>query len=70
MLVVRPIGSSIDECGTLVRDGGAFALCRDGGGRYDLQLHRAPVDHVAKGVRVKGTLIGEGVVDVESVSGG
>ena len=36
------IGTRINEIGTLVRDGGAFYLRRDVGGRYELELHRTP----------------------------
>jgi len=32
------IGTRIDETGTLIRDGGAFYLRRDFGGRYELEL--------------------------------
>lgn len=40
------IGTRIDETGTLLREGGAFYLRRDLGGRYELELHRTPVDLV------------------------
>ena len=40
------IGTRINEVGILVRDGGAFYLRRDVGGRYELELHRTPVDLV------------------------
>jgi hypothetical protein len=40
------IGSRIDETGTLIRDGGGFALRRDTGGRWKLDMHRVSVDHV------------------------
>ncbi|MDH7638166.1 DUF5818 domain-containing protein [Sphingomonas oryzagri] len=62
------IGTRIDETGTLVRDGGGFALRRDVGGRYQLDLHRVPVDEVEKRVRIVGTLVSEGLVDVDGVS--
>ena len=42
------IGTRINEIGTLVRDGGAFYLRRDVGGRYELELHRTPVDREAR----------------------
>lgn len=58
----------IDETGMLLRDGGAFYLQRDKGGRYRLDLHRTPVDEVEKRVRVIGTLVDEAVVDVDGVS--
>jgi hypothetical protein len=62
------IGKRIDEIGTLVRDGGGFALRRDAGGRYKLDLHRVPVDEVEKRVRIVGTLIGDAHVDVDGVA--
>ena len=61
------IGSRIDETGTLLRDGGGFALRRDAGGRYQLDLHRVPVDDVEKRVRIVGTLVSETLVDVDGV---
>jgi hypothetical protein len=60
--------STIDETGTLVREGGAFVLQRDRGGRYVLELARVPVDHVQKRVRVRGVLCGEDRVAVDGVS--
>ena len=62
------IGTRIEETGTLVRDGGAFALRRDAGGRYLLELQRVPIDHVEKRVRVIGTLVGDDLVSVEGVA--
>jgi hypothetical protein len=62
------VGTRIDETGTLMRDGGGFALRRDVGGRYQLDLHRVPVDEVEKRVRIVGTLVAEGLVDVDGVS--
>jgi hypothetical protein len=35
-MAVPVIGTRIDETGTLIRDGGAFYLRRDLGGRYEL----------------------------------
>ena len=64
---MAPIGSLIDETGTLVRDGGFFVLQRDAGGSYDLQLPRVPIDHVGKRVRLIGTLIAEGMVSADGV---
>ncbi|MBW6524829.1 hypothetical protein KZ810_15120 [Sphingomonas sp. RHCKR47] len=58
----------VDETGMLVRDGGAFVLRRDAGGRYQLQLQRTPVDLVEKRVRVVGTLIASDLVSVEGVA--
>lgn len=54
--MMTTIGKTIDETGTLRRDGGAFVLDRDVGGRFELELHRVPVDHVEKRVRVIGSL--------------
>jgi hypothetical protein len=62
------IGTKIDETGTLIRDGGAFYLRRDMGGRYELELHRTPVDLVEKRVRLVGTLVGDDLVNADGVS--
>ena len=62
-------GIPIDETGTLVREGGAFVLRRDAGGRYLLELQRVPVDHVEKRVRVRGTLVAGDIVVAEGVAG-
>ena len=62
------IGAHIDETGTLLRDGGSFALRRDAGGRYRLDLHRVPVDHVEQRVRITGTIVADGLVDVVGVA--
>ena len=62
------IGGRIEETGTLVRDGGAFYLRRDAGGRYQLELHRTPVDEVEKRVRMVGTLIAVDLVDADSIA--
>ena len=61
------IGSRINETGTLIRDGAAFFLRRDAGGRFELELRRIPIDHVEKRVRVIGTLVAEGLVSADSV---
>ncbi|GGE89994.1 DUF5818 domain-containing protein [Sphingomonas prati] len=62
------IGDAVDLSGTLVRDGGGFALQQDGGGLVRLDLHRLPVDRVEKRVRVIGTWIGEALVEADGVS--
>lgn len=62
------IGTRINETGTLLRDGGGFALRRDLGGRWMLDMHRVPVDHVEKRVRITGIVVGEGLVDVDGVA--
>ena len=61
------IGSRIDETGTLIADGGGFALRRDIGGRWKLDLHRVPVDHVEKRVRISGIVVAEGLIDVDAL---
>ncbi len=62
------IGTRINEIGTLVRDGRAFYLRRDVGGRYELELHRTPVDLVEKRVRLIGTLVGPDLVNADGVA--
>lgn len=62
------IGDSIDLQGTLVRDGAGFAIRAERGILYYLQLHRVPVDHVEKRVRVIGTLIGDRLIETEGLS--
>lgn len=61
------IGSRIEETGTLIADGGGFALRRDIGGRWKLDLHRVPVDHVEKRVRISGIIVSEGLIDVDAL---
>lgn len=62
------VGTKIDETGTLIREGGAFYLRRDLGGRYELELHRTPVDLVEKRVRLIGTLVGPALVNADGVA--
>lgn len=62
------IGTRVDEAGTLIRDGGAFYLRRDVGGRYQLELQRTPVDLVEKRVRLSGTLVGPSLVSANGVA--
>ena len=62
------IGTRVDETGTLIRDGGAFYLRRDVGGRYELELHHTPVDLVEKRVRLIGTLVGPSLVNANGVA--
>jgi hypothetical protein len=64
---VMAMGDPVDEQGMLLRDGGGFLLQRDRGGRWRLDMHRVPVDLVAKRVRVIGVEAGDGLVDVEGV---
>ncbi len=62
------IGTRIDEMGTLLREGSGFALRRDLGGRWMLDMHRVPVDHVEKRVRITGVVVAEGLIDVDGVT--
>lgn len=61
------IGNRVDETGTLIRAGGGFALRRDSGGRWKLDLHRVPVDHVEKRVRISGVIVAVGLIDVDAL---
>lgn len=61
------IGEHVEETGTLLRDSGGFLLKRDKGGTWRLNLHRVPVNHVAKQVRVVGVVAAEGQLDVDGV---
>ena len=61
------IGSRVEETGMLIRDGGGFALRRDIGGRWKLDLHRVPVDHVEKRVRISGVIVADGLIDVDAL---
>lgn len=65
---MNKIGSKIDETGTLIREGAGFALRRDVGGRFRLDLHRVPVDEVEKRVRIRGVLVADDLVDVDGVA--
>lgn len=51
----------------LRRLGGGFALQRDRGGIYRLDLHRTPVDLVEKRVRVIGVKTADDRVDVDGI---
>ena len=62
------VGTSVDETGTLIRDGGAFYLQRDLGGRFELELQRTPVDLVEKRVRLVGTLVAGDIVIADGVA--
>lgn len=62
------IGTRVDEIGTLIRDGSAFYLRRDLGGRYQLELHRTPVDLVEKRVRLVGILVGRDLVNADGLA--
>ncbi|MCE7795468.1 DUF5818 domain-containing protein [Sphingobium sufflavum] len=60
-------GHPVTATGLLVREGGGFALQRDGGGRVRLDLLRTPVDHVEKRVRVTGVQVADDLVEVETI---
>jgi hypothetical protein len=60
--------SPIERLGTLVRLDAGFALRGDDRILYHLQLHRVPVDHVEKRVRVTGVLIGDNLIEAEGVA--
>lgn len=62
------VGDPVSMEGTLVRDGAGFALRGPRGILYHLQLHRVPVDHVEKRVRVAGTLIGDYLIEADGVA--
>lgn len=62
------VGTRIDESGTLFREQGGFVLRRDLGGRWMLDMHRVPFDLVEKRVRISGTVVAEGLVDVDGVA--
>jgi len=62
------IGTKIEESGTLIREAGGFVLRRDLGGRWKLDLHRVPVDHIEKRVRITGIVVGEDLIDVTGVA--
>jgi hypothetical protein len=68
--VMAEIGDHIELTGTLIRDGAGFALRAERGVIYHLQLHRVPVDHVEKQVRVAGILIEDRLIEAEGVAHG
>ena len=61
-------GNRIERFGTLIRKDAGFALRSDGGKLFHLQLHRVPVDHVEKRVRVTGILIDDDLIEAEGVA--
>lgn len=66
--IMSIIGTRIEETGTLLRGEDGFMLRRDLGGRWMLDLHRVPVDHVEKRVRISGVVVAEGLIDVDGVA--
>ncbi len=69
-LSMEPIGTPLDETGTLLREKGGFVLRRDLGGRWKLDLYRVPVDHVGRRVRITGVVVAEGLIDVDGIEAG
>jgi hypothetical protein len=65
---IMATGERIDETGTLIQAGEIMFFRRDHGGRYQLELHRLPVNLIQKRVRLVGTLIGPMLVHVEGVA--
>lgn len=65
---METIGRRIDETGTLIRSGSGFALRRDRGGRICVDLHRVPVEHVEKRVRIRGVVVTNDLIDVEGLA--
>ena len=61
-------GEEIEASGTLVREGGGFALRLDEGGLLALDLHRVPVDHVEKPVRVRGRMVTAHLLEVDGIT--
>lgn len=61
------LGQRIDVSGTLLRDRTGFLLKCDHGKSWRLNLHRVPVDHVSKHVRITGVLADEDQIDVDGV---
>lgn len=61
-------GDPASLTGTLLRDAGGFALRVEGGATYRLLLHRVPVDHVEKRVRVMGTWIDTQTIEAAGVA--
>jgi len=61
-------GSQADLTGTLIRDTGGFALRSEGGTQIRLLLHRVPVDHMEKRVRVVGIWIDELTIEADGVA--
>ncbi|MBB4640193.1 DUF5818 domain-containing protein [Rhizorhapis suberifaciens] len=62
------IGERIEASGTLLRDGAGFLLKCHHGVNWRLNLHRVPIDHVAKQVRIVGVMAAEDQIDVEGVA--
>lgn len=61
------IGSRVEETGRLIRDGNAFILRRDAGGRLFLDLRRKSTSLVNKRVRLMGMIVEEGLVYVIAI---
>jgi hypothetical protein len=60
-------GALLDIRGWLHRDASGFLLKTDSGAVWRLMLHRVPVDHIEKRVRVVGYDCGNHILDAEGV---
>ncbi|WP_246611155.1 DUF5818 domain-containing protein [Aquisediminimonas profunda] len=64
---MEPIGTLIDETGTLLSEQSGLVLRRDLGGRWKLDLHRVSMDHIGTRARITGVVVGKGLVDVDGI---
>lgn len=62
-----PRGTQHDETGLLLREGQAFVLQRDDGGRWRLDVGVTAVDLLGRRVRVQGTRSGFDLLDVRRI---
>jgi hypothetical protein len=62
------VAEEVDRTGWLHRDGGGFFLKGDDGAIWRLSLHRVPVDHIEKHVRIRGRRGDDGVLEIDGVS--
>lgn len=51
----------------LIRARGGFALRLASGGRWKLDLHPVPINHVEKRVRISGIIVADGLIDVDAL---
>lgn len=66
--LVTEAAKSVELIGTLVRDSGGFALRSEGATPVRLVIHRVPVDHVEKRVRIMGVWIDEQTVEADGIA--
>ena len=62
------IGSNIVERGTVVLDGNQLIFRRELGGRWLLEPDRVAHAHAGKVVTIRGVVVGDGLVSVETIS--